>query len=307
MTGALVAGEALVDLVIAPDGAEVSRHLGGGPFTAARALARLGVPTRFLGAFSTDADGVRLRDALTADDVDVDAAPVVARPTPIARARMDPDGHADYTFVTAGTAAPALDVAAALRAVGDPAALHVGSLGLVLEPLADAVEAVVAHLRGRALVLLDPNCRPAAVPDAAAHRARLSRVAAQVDVVKASVEDLAWWWPGLAPQEAARALVTAGPRVVLVTDGPRGADLLLAGGGEVHVDAPVVAVADTIGAGDAFGAAFVAACLDMGPAALTDRDAVSTAATFACRAAALTCARPGADPPRAADVGPVSS
>ena len=38
----VVAGEALIDLVVSPDG-RVDARLGGGPYNAARTLARLGV------------------------------------------------------------------------------------------------------------------------------------------------------------------------------------------------------------------------------------------------------------------------
>ena len=63
MTRIVVAGEALIDRVIAPDGSVVERT-GGGPFNAARTMARLGADVRYLGRLSTDASGERLRDAL---------------------------------------------------------------------------------------------------------------------------------------------------------------------------------------------------------------------------------------------------
>jgi fructokinase len=43
-----------------------------------------------------------------------------------------------------------------------------------------------------ALVALDPNCRPSLIDDPAAFRARLTRLVARADVIKASKEDLDW-------------------------------------------------------------------------------------------------------------------
>ena len=55
----VVAGEALIDLVPGSDGL-LAAHDGGGPFNAARTIARLGCPVAFLGCLSTDAYGRRL-------------------------------------------------------------------------------------------------------------------------------------------------------------------------------------------------------------------------------------------------------
>ena len=51
-----VAGEALIDLIVDPAG-HVDPRLGGGPFNAARAVARLGLSVAFLGRLSGDRFG----------------------------------------------------------------------------------------------------------------------------------------------------------------------------------------------------------------------------------------------------------
>ena len=43
--------------------------------------------------------------------------------------------------------------------------LHVGTLGLVMEPTAMALQAVVEAVADRALIMVDPNCRPTFIPD----------------------------------------------------------------------------------------------------------------------------------------------
>jgi fructokinase len=59
-----------------------------------------------------------------------------------------------------------------------------------------------------------------------------------------------------------------------------------------------------VGAGDAFGAGFLAWWYRHGRPVLTDRDGVVEAVERAGEVAALTCARRGADPPHLADLPP---
>ena len=295
----LVAGEALVDLV--PDGADRLTVLpGGGPFNAARTVARLGQPATYLGCLSDDGFGQLLRAQLAADGVSLDSAMPTTAPTTLAVADVDAGGQASYRFYLEGSAAAALTPAAALAALPERvAALHVGTLGLVLEPLAGAVEAVADALAGEALVLLDPNCRPSAVADPSAYRARLGRMLGRADVVKASAEDLAWLEPGSTAQDAAAGLLGHGVAVVLVTCGSEGA-LVVTRNRRWRVRAPHAAVVDTIGAGDAFGGAFLAwwRMHDLAREELHRVAALEAAVRFACEVAARTCERPGAVPPR---------
>ena len=61
----------------------------------------------------------------------------------------------------------------------DPAAFHVGTLGLVLEPMAAAIAAAMPAVPAGTLVMLDPNCRPGVIADRAAYLDRLGRVVAR--------------------------------------------------------------------------------------------------------------------------------
>ena len=116
---------------------------------------------------------------------------------------------------------------------------------------------------------------------------------AQTDVLKLSVEDAAWLMPEHPPHAAARALLGRGPRIVLLTEGADGATVFRAGS-ETHLRAAPVAVIDSIGAGDAFAAGFLARWLGSDPNA----PAVDTeAAAFAIRVAGLACTVRGATPP----------
>ncbi len=173
-----------------------------------------------------------------------------------------------------------------------------------MEPIGSAVERLVlTDVPPDALVMLDPNCRPGAIADRAAYLGRIGRIAARADVVKASVDDLAYLYPGLPSAEAGELLLAAGSALVLVTDGPRPARAFLPGA-VLAVEVPAVDIVDTIGAGDAFGGGFLAWWSSNG---LTRSDLkriplVRTAVQAAAAVAAATCARPGADPPTLADL-----
>jgi fructokinase len=294
----LVGGEALFDLVV--DGSDDLRgHPGGGPFNTARTIGRLQQPVAYLGRLSTDRFGMTLERMLAADGVRLDAVVRTEEPTTLALAEIDDTGSARYRFYERATSAPGLTPEAALASL-PPAVgiLHVGTLGLTLEPMATALEAVVEELSGKALVAVDPNIRPWVIGDGEGYRRRLRRVLGHSDVVKVSEEDLAWLDPQRTPAAAARALLAFGPKVVLLTRGADGA-LAVTPGGDTPIPAPTVAVVDTIGAGDAFGGGFLAwwRSQGLGRDELADTDLVADATRFAALVAALTCARPGASPP----------
>ena len=294
----LVGGEALYDLVAHDDGS-VSGHPGGGPFNTARTIGRLRRPVAYLGRLSTDRLGETHARMLAADGVDLSATQRTGDPTTLALASVDGEGVASYSFYAAGTAAPGLTPAAALAALPPRlAALHVGTLGLVLEPIAAALEAVVARLAGSTMVVVDPNVRPHVIDAADVYRARLGRVLEMSDLVKVSEEDLAWLSPGAAALDAARELLSHGPQVVLLTRGASGAAIVSARG-DVAVAPVAVEVVDTIGAGDAFGGGFLAwwSSRGLGRDDLARDEPVLEAARFATLVAARTVGVAGASPP----------
>lgn len=299
-----VVGEALIDLLVDHDG-RVSARPGGGPFNTARTLGRLGGRPVFLGRLSADSFGQRLQASLRQDGVMLAVTQPADAPTTLAVVDVDAAGAPRYRFYLAGTSAGALDHALLSAALPDPVtALHAGSLALTMEPIGTGIEFLItSDVPSGTLVMIDPNCRPDAVSDQQAYRARLSRILRRADVVKASVEDLGYLYPGESARAAAAALLGHGPGLVLITDGPRPAQALLPGE-EISVDVPVVQVVDTIGAGDAFGGAFLAWWLGN---ELTKSDfhrpgAVHAALQAAAEVAALTCTRAGAEPPWLAEV-----
>ena len=135
----VVAGEALVDLVVHGD------HLvatpGGAPYNVARGCARLGAPTALMATLSTDGFGERLAAGLAESGVSDALLQRTDRPTTLAVAQLDAAGGATYRFYTEGTSAPLLTPGVL---PSDVDVLVTGGLGLVLEPIATAIESVIS-------------------------------------------------------------------------------------------------------------------------------------------------------------------
>jgi fructokinase len=300
----IVTGEALIDLIVAADGTETP-HPGGGPYNAARTLARLGQDVAFLGRLSDDAYGDLLRSRLVADGVRTDLVATTSRPTTVVRAGIDANGVARYRFELEGTSAPGLTWADAARALRPaPQALHAGTLGLTVRPIADTVARLIAEVSTGTLVMVDVNCRPGAVDDPRAYRDRMADALRRADVVKVSAEDLDYLAPDRPHEAVVAGIVRDGARIVLLTRGAQ--DVVVATRRETsRLPVPRVDVVDTIGAGDAFGGGFLARWLALGKGRddLDDGAAIRQAVAFAIRVATVTCERAGADPPLLSELG----
>lgn len=294
----VVCGEALWDVVAHADGTTRSTP-GGGPFNTARAAARLGVPTSFLGRLSNDAFGQQLAERLAADGVSLELASIGCEPTTIANASLDAQGRAVYEFHVDGTAAANLSRVMLPEELGaNVNAIHVGSLGLVLEPMASTLQELVQRERGRRLVMLDPNVRPGLIDDRL-YRERLQSLIRSSTLVKASATDLAWLYPGLDQEALCEQLLAEGVLLLVITFGAEGA-FGASRFARAYERAPQVEVVDTIGAGDAFGAALLGWLHEQGAIDVDlslEVDQLQAALAFACRAAAITCTRAGAEPP----------
>lgn len=304
---AVVVGEALVDLVPAPlAGGDVGFRalLGGAPRNAAIAAARLGARVAFAGPLSTDGFGDRFVADFHAEGVDTTLAPRIGRPTALAVVHVDDEGQPAYDFHLAGTS---LDVDPDRLDLPDGAALVVvlGAIGLDTPPLGRWLRHLVEVEAGRRPIWLDPNVRPSAIGLPDAHRRLLVDLMAHCDVVKLSLEDL-----GLLGIDERDDWLPAGPALVVLTLGDRGLRAFGRGdgwSGSVAVPrVPADPLVDTVGAGDTVTGALFAALAPTGlgrdDVAALPRAAVEDALHLAARAAAATCQRAGADPPRSRDL-----
>lgn len=303
-------GEALIDLIAASaDGSTWHAAPGGSPYNVALAAGRLGAPTSFLGVLSDDRFGQLLRDHLDESNVSWRTCPITTEPTTLAVVSQGPaDPEPSFAFHVAGTTTVSPRVTD-LHLPSDTGVFHAsGSVSLVLEPAATRIEALLAAARHRALVHVDPNPRPAIAGGRERYLRRFERWLRVADVVKVSVADADWLEPGTDPFDLARRWLAPpgedvdAPAAVVLTRGAQGAAVVCSAGVVEVVPAAPVEVVDTVGAGDSFVGAVLAAFSAhgiTGRRALAELDAAwwRTALGYAVEAAGIACTRVGADPP----------
>lgn len=298
----LCAGDALIDMLPRRTQAgedAFAPYPGGSVFNTAVALGRLGVPVRFFSGLSSDLFGDRLRAVLDAASVDHSLARTTDRPTTLAFVRLA-DGQASYTFYDE------LSAMRMLRPADMPPAdaadvLFFGCISLAAEPCGAAYEAMMLGAAPGRVTMVDTNVRPSFVEDEAVYRDRLMRMTGAADIVKASDEDLRWLEGEGDLGDLARGVLARGARIVCVTEGARGVTAYHAAG-EVRQPAIAAEIVDTVGAGDTFNAGLLAGLHDAGAltkAALADlpEETLRAALALGARAAAVTVARAGANPP----------
>lgn len=304
----LCCGEALIDMLPVETASNIpafAPHPGGAVFNTAVALGRLGAPVGFFSGVSTDFLGQMLEGQLAASGVDTGFTVRSPRPTTLAFVQLI-DGQARYTFYDEGTAGRMLATADLPALPATIRALFFGGISLVAEPCGSAYEALMLRAARDRVTMIDPNIRPGFITDLSGYRARLTRMIAAADIVKLSDEDLEWLNGPGSLADRAMALLALGPKLVLITEGARGAHAFTAGH---HLFSPAakVVVADTVGAGDTFNAGILASLYRAG--ALTkdslaspDPAVLTTALAFGNAAAAITVSRPGANPPWAEEL-----
>ena len=300
----VVGGEALVDVV--DDHGLLTPVPGGGPFNTAIAFGRLGMPVAYLGTLSHDDYGGLLARLLIEAGVDMSLVRWSEAPTPLAVVHRQDNGENTYTFDLTGTSLTDFPPEAVPELPEHVWAIHVGTLGLAVDPPAAAYEALLDREAGRRAIVLDPNVRPAVFGDQAAYRARFERLAKLADVVKLSDDDAAWIYPELARADILQRILDLGPRLVAMTLGAQGA-VAASRDGAARVPAVPVTVVDTVGAGDSFGAALITAlveqdALEPGATRPLDDSLLEEAVEYAVTASAITCTRRGAVPPSRAEI-----
>ena len=292
-----VCGEVLIDLIpVAPGSNDRAPHVGGGPANTAKALARLGHDVHFIDGISTDAYGEMSRDELVTDEVKLDLAKSSDLPTALAIVSLNENGGASYEFKLDDTAT--FDFS--LDWLPDPSkykpnVLHIGTLVTVIQPGADVLYDWALQVAEFAPIVFDPNIRPAVMGDRDLYEAAVEKWAAISSVIKVSDDDVAWLFPDQSLDDVAERWVRDGAALVVITRGSEGL-IGFTADGAVEVPGVKVVVADTVGAGDTVGAIVVEAMVEKGIMALTG-DVLQDVLHRAAKAAAITCSRPGANPP----------
>jgi len=277
-------GEVLWDVV------GETEHLGGAPFNFAAHLSKLGHHVSFISAVGSDARGEAILDRMSQMGLETHYVRRVDQyPTGIARVTFDAQGQPHFVITRpAAYDFPQLATAdLAELAAQPPDWIYFGTLQQT-GPEAKRLTAELLDSNPKARRFYDVNIRPDSWNPALVQEC-MSR-ATVVKVNDAEVQEIAK--TSATPissleQFCRRYSKQFGWEAVCVTRGENGCVLLI---GDQYVEAagfPIV-VADTVGAGDAFAAAFVHG--------LGNGWAARQIADFANRVGALVASRPGAIP-----------
>ena len=300
----VVVGEALVDLVGQRGSRTLVAHPGGSPANVALGLARLGNQATLMTRLGRDALGEMVTAHLRSSGVRVEGGSGEGTSTSLAIATLAA-GIATYDFRIEW------DIGDLEPLPIETRCLHTGSLATVLAPGRAGVEDLMRreHQRGRVTISYDPNVRPALLGTPERARPGIEDLVALCDVVKVSDEDLLWLYPDRQDEEVARDWLGRGPALVVVTRGGQGVYAATAEL-EVRRSATPIDLVDTVGAGDSFTSGLLDGLrrADLvggsrrGAMATIDEATLVSVVDAAALVAAITCSRPGADPPTRAEV-----
>jgi 2-dehydro-3-deoxygluconokinase len=260
--------------------------IGGAESNLAIGLARLGTPSRWIGRVGADASGDLVLRELRAEGVAVSAVVDEGAATGLMIKTQPIAGLSRVEYHRSGSAGSRLapeDVDPELIRSAD--LLHVTGITPALSGSAAAAVDLALDVAEEAgiPVSFDVNHRARLWGDRAFREVYLS-IARRAAVLFAGADEAALLVAGSSPRELALALAGLGPSQVLVKLGSEGALAVI--DGEALEIAPVhITPVDTVGAGDAFAAGYLAELL----AGRTPRERATTAA----RAGAFACLGPG--------------
>jgi len=299
-------GEALIDFIAVSDGLSYRSCPGGSILNIAVGLGRMQVPVGLLSRLSTDMFGDLLDNYLRKNNVNLDFCPRIKGQTTLAFVSLPEETAQEprFAFYAMGAVDRSMTTDDLPVQFGDDViAMHFGSISLVLEPGATALEALMKRESRRRVLTLDPNVRPALVSNAEIYRQRFSKWVSLVDILRLSQVDMEYLYPDKSIEELLPEWFGTGVGLIILTQGVKGSRGYLSNGINVFVPAQKIAVKDTIGAGDTFFSAALAYLFDhekLSHRTLVSQmtaDELEACLTFAAKAAAINCTREGADPP----------
>ena len=260
-------GEALINMIPTETvGGEQGYvpQAGGAVFNIAIAFGRLGARAGILKGFRTNLFGQQLSESMEASHLDLSQ---IVRSDRLPTLTFFPltDGHVTYSFHCESSAGRMLSYNDMLARPAEVSGLHFGGISLSCDSGADACAALLEQQSADRAVMIAPNIRANFVRTADQYRSRLEEMIARVDIVKVSDEDLDLiLTEPISLQEKVKAVITMEPSVVILTRSSEDATCYLCGGGQVHVPAGSVEIANTVGVGDTFNGGLLAKLLELG-------------------------------------------
>ncbi|NLS08103.1 sugar kinase [Rhizobium sp. P32RR-XVIII] len=269
MQSIITVGEILVEIMAVRAGEGFREPIeligpfpSGAPAIFIDQVARLGAPAAIVGAIGDDDFGWMTIERLRRDGVDISAVAVhPGATTGSAFVRYRKDGARDFVFNIRDSANRHIRIdAAATAAIAAAGHLHVVGSSLGAGPVAAAVlEAMDEMKRKGGTVSFDPNIRKEML-DAPGLRAAMDRVIAATDLFLPSGAELHLFSDRPDCATAIRDLLDRGVSAIVHKEGAQGARYVDAGTDIIQPAFPVGEL-DPTGAGDIFGATFVAGWL----------------------------------------------
>ena len=278
-----------MDLIPVSGGA-IFEMVGGGPSNSAKALARLGFSTAFIGGISSDSYGKAIERELLDSGVSLALVHRSNLPTALAIATINEVGLASYEFKLDSTAS--FNFHYSWLPKEDVEVIHIGSVATLLEPGASELYNWLSDKS--AIVVFDHNVRPSIQGDRELYRTSVERWIDLAKIVKLSEDDFSWLYES-SESDVITNWLARGTEIVVVTRAEKG---LSAFTREGRIDCPAakVELVDSVGAGDTIGAVIVEGLLKYGLDGLT-AGVLRQVLERATKAAGITCSRAGANPP----------
>ncbi len=297
-------GELLIDFQsvgtgLIKDTTQFVKKAGGAPANVCVQAVKLGCEAAYLTKVGNDGFGDFLIETLKKEGVDTGYISKDSdHDTSLAFVSFTEDGEREFSFFRKAAA----DL---FFTTGDFKDVEF-SAGDVLEYGSVALKTFVARSTHKylidkareagALICFDPNLRFNLWEDAKELKKVVNEFAVFADVIKVGEEELEFI-TGLKGNEAERAMFKGNLKVLLVTNGGKGARLILADGRRADCSGYKVKVVDTTGAGDSFFGAFIAQLIERGatPENLSEgKLAFMHMLDFACKCGAYTTMHFGA-------------
>ncbi|WP_320123244.1 carbohydrate kinase [uncultured Sphaerochaeta sp.] len=313
-----VIGEALIDFIakgtLGPS-VPYDSVVGGCALNTAVATSRQDSPVAYVGKISGDIFGQRMLNHLIESEVLFDPSLCAApQPSLLAMASLDAEGKANYTFYTEGTAVASMtkaELLSALQEHTDLKVVHIGSVALALEPLSEVIISALQSYEPKPVIFLDPNVRPAVIPDMHVFRSRIEEAMDLASLVKISDEDLLLLYEGKDAKKMAQSLAKEKQAHIILTLGKQGSIWYTPEGESVSMEIIDLPVIDTVGAGDTFSGGLLSYlyernCFgkdgDIPKLEKLSLDMIKDALLWATASSAITCSRRGCDPPRTKEI-----
>lgn len=299
-------GELLIDFQSVGTGSlkdtkQFIKNAGGAPANVCVQAVKLGCKATYLTKVGNDGFGDFLISTLRGEGVDTSFISKSCNyDTSLAFVSFQKDGEREFSFYRRAAADLHFqpeDFKGVRFERGD--ILEYGSVALKTEEARSThLDLIERATEAGAVICFDPNLRFNLWESKEELNRTVNEFARFADVIKAGADELKFI-TGESGQNAVKKMFTGKLKLLLVTDGGKGAKLYLADGTSYACGGYKVKTVDTTGAGDSFFGAFIAQLLEteVTPETLSDfKSEYENMLRFACKCGAYTTAGYGAIP-----------